>query len=109
MNDVIEVEVNLMASKKGKYRFEAKRVKQEAQPSTSHSTLDAKIDSVLRVMERMMERFVENDRQVVREYNELQIRHPNFRQPRHLGLPPPQIIKRGKRNQNHNETDQVSF
>lgn len=54
MMDVIEVEVNLMASKKGKYRFDNKKVKEEAQPSTSQSTSDAKIDSVLRVMERMM-------------------------------------------------------
>ena len=35
MNDAIEVEVNLMASKKGKYRFETKKVKEEDQPSTS--------------------------------------------------------------------------
>ena len=62
MNDAIEVEVNLMASEKGKYRFDAKRVKEEAQPSTSQSTSNAKIDSVLRVMERMMERFTESDR-----------------------------------------------
>ena len=70
MNDAIEVEVNLMASKKGKYIFDAKIVKEEAQPSTSQSTSDAKIDSVLRIMERMMKRFVENDRQVVREQHE---------------------------------------
>ena len=107
MNDVIEVEVNLMASKKGKYRFEAKRVKEEAQPSTSQSTSDAKIDFVLRVMERMMERFAENDRQVVREHNEPQIRNPNFRQQRQLGLPPPQILPRGQINQNQNQVDQV--
>ena len=31
MNDAIEVEVNLMASKKGKYRFDTKKVKEEAQ------------------------------------------------------------------------------
>ena len=35
MNDSIEVEVNILASKKGKYRFETKKVKEEAQPSTS--------------------------------------------------------------------------
>ena len=62
MNVVIEIEVNVMASKKGKYRFDAKRVKEESQPSISQSTLDAKIDSVLRVMERMRERLAKNDR-----------------------------------------------
>ena len=96
MNDAIEVEVNLMASKKGKYIFEAKRIKKEAQPSTSQSTLDARIDSMLRVMERMMEKFTKNDRQLVREHNEPQIRNPNFRQPRKPGLPSPQILPRGK-------------
>ena len=85
MNDAIEVEVNSMASKKGKYRFETKKVKEEVKPSTSKSTVDSKIDSMLKVMERLDE----NDRHVVREQNEPQIRNPNFRQPRIQGLPPP--------------------
>ena len=34
MNEVIEVEVNLMASKNRKYRFETKKVKEEVKPST---------------------------------------------------------------------------
>ena len=42
-----------------------------------------------------MERLVENDRQVVREQNEPQIRNPNFIKPRYQGLPPPFILKRG--------------
>ena len=107
MDDAIEVEVNLMASKKGKYRFDNKNVKEEAQPSTSQSNSDAKIDYVLRVMERMMERFLENDRQVAREKNEPIIRNPNFRHPRQPTLPPPQILPRGQRNQIQNQTDQV--
>ena len=44
---------------------------------------------MLKVMERMRERFDENDRQVVREQNEPQIRNLNFRQHRKQGLPPP--------------------
>lgn len=105
MNNAIEVELNLMASKKGKIRFEAKRVKEETWPSTSQSTSDAKFESMLKVMERMMEIFVDNDRQVVREHNEPQIINPHFRQPRQPGLPPPQILPRGQRNQN--QIDQV--
>lgn len=107
MNDAIEVELILLDSKKGKYRFETKKVKEEGQPSTSQSTSDAKIDSMLKVIERMMEIFVENDRQVTREQNEPQTRNPNFRQPRQPGLPPLQILQRGKRNQNQNQIDQV--
>lgn len=38
MDNAIEVEVNLMASKKGKYRFDNKKMKEEAQPSTSQSS-----------------------------------------------------------------------
>ena len=89
MDDAIEVEVNLMASKKEKYRFDNKKVKEGAQPSTSQSSLDAIFDSVLRAMERMMERLSESDRKVAREQHEPIIRNPNFRNPRQLALPPP--------------------
>lgn len=108
MDDAIEVEVNLMASKKGKYRFDNKKVKEKSQPSTSQSSSDAKFDSVLRVMERKMERFSESDRQVAREKHEPIIRNRNFRHPRKPSLPPPpQILPRGQRNQIQNQTDQV--
>lgn len=96
MNDDIEVDVNLMFSKKGKYRFETKKVKEEAQPSTLQPTIDSKFDSMFKVIEKMMERLVENDRQVVREQNEPHIRNPNFRQPRKQGIPPPHIYKEGR-------------
>ena len=62
MDNAIEMEVNLMASKKGKYWFDNKKLKEESQPSTSQSSSDAKFDSMLRAMERMMERFLNNDR-----------------------------------------------
>ena len=108
MDDVIEVEVNLMASKKGKYRFDNKKVKEESEPSTSQSSSDAKFDSMLRAMERMMERFSDSDRQVAREKHEPIIRNPNFTNTRQLALPPPpQILSRGQRNQIQNQTDQV--
>ena len=107
MNDAIEVEVTLMASKKGKYRFYTKKVKEEVQPSISQSTADSQIDSMLKVMERMMEILAENDSRVVKEQNEPQIRNPNFRKPRKQGLPPPQILQRGQRNHNYNQIDQV--
>ena len=107
MDDSIEFEVNLMASKKGKYRFDNKKVKEEDQPSSSQSSLDAKFDSILREMEKMMGRFSENDRQVAREKHEPIIRNPNFRHPRQPTLPPPQILPRGQRNQIQNQTDQV--
>jgi hypothetical protein len=89
MDDAIEVEVNLLDSKKGKYIFDNKKVKEESQPSTSQSSLDAKFDSMLRAMERIMERFSNSDRQVAREQHEPIIKNPNFRNTRQPTLPPP--------------------
>ena len=54
-----------------------------------------------------MERLVVDDRHVVREQNEPQIRNTNFRKPRKQGFPPPHILQRGKRNQNRDQNDQV--
>ena len=82
MDDAIEVEVNLMASKKGKYRFDNKKMKDEAQPSTSQATSDVKLESVLKMMERMMHRLSKNDIQATRDRHEPIIRNPNFRQQR---------------------------
>lgn len=95
INDAIEVEVNLMASKKVKYRFETKKLKEEAQPSTSQPIANSKCDSMLKVMEKMMEILVVNDRHVVKGQNEPHIRNPNFRKPRQQGLSSPHILQRG--------------
>ena len=94
MDDAIEVEVNLMASKKWKYRFDNKEMKEEAQPSTSQSSSDVKLESVLKMMERMMDRLSENDRQATRDQHEPIIRNPNFRQ--QALPPPPQILPKDR-------------
>ena len=60
-------------------------------------------------MEKMMERLIVDDTHVVREQNEPYIRNPKFRQPRNQGLPPPQILQRGKRNQNQNDQVRPPF
>ena len=54
MNDAIEVEVNLMTSSKMKQKLdpEKKKVKDEAQPSSSHSS-DAKFDTMMKTMEKL--------------------------------------------------------
>ena len=89
MNNAIEVEINLLTSKKGKYKTEVKKVKEEPQPS-SLST-DPKFDSLMKVMEKLVDKLSIDDRQVARK-NEPQIRNPNYRQPRQPGPPPPQIL-----------------
>ena len=96
-----------MASKKGKYKFETKKVKKEDQPLISQPTTDLKFDSMLKVMEKNMERLFVDDRHVVKEQNEPHIRNPNFRQPKQQGLQPPQILQRWQRNQNKNQNDHV--
>jgi hypothetical protein len=57
MNDAIEVEVNLAASGKIKFQVEdeKKKIKDEAQPSTSQSS-DAKLDLMVKTMEKLVEK-----------------------------------------------------
>jgi hypothetical protein len=66
MNDVIEVKVNLMASRKMKQKVDSyrKKVKDEAQYSSSNSS-DVKFDNMMKIMERFMERLVVGDRPAV--------------------------------------------
>ena len=67
MNDAIEVEINMMASNKGKYKTEVRKVKEEKQPSTSQNSIDAKFDSMMKVMEKLVEKISVEDRHVGRE------------------------------------------
>jgi hypothetical protein len=82
MNDAIEVEVNLMASRKIKNKVETEKnkVKEENQPSSSQSS-DAKLDMMVKTMEKLVERLTLDNRLVTRERQEPQIRNPNFRRP----------------------------
>ena len=66
MNDATEVEVNLMTSRKMKQKVESdrKRVKDEAQPSSIHSS-DVKFYNMMKTMEKNMERLVVGHRLAV--------------------------------------------
>ena len=77
MNDEIEVEINMMSSKRGKYKYETRKVKDEPQSSS-----DLNFDSIMKVMEKLVDKLSIAYRQAVRDGNEPQIRNPNFRQPR---------------------------
>ena len=88
MNDAIEVEINMMSSKRGKYKSETRRVKDEPQSSS-----DSKFDSMMKVMEKLVDKLSIADRKAIRDSNEPQIRNPNIRQPRKQ----PQIMKRPQR------------
>ena len=51
MNDAIEVEINMMYSKRGKYISETRKVKDEPQSSS-----DLKFDSIIKVMEKRVDK-----------------------------------------------------
>ena len=91
MYDAIEVEINMMSSKRGKYKSDTRKVKDEPR-SLSHS----KFDSMMKVMEKLVDKLSIADRQAIRDNNEPQIRNPNLRQPRQQ----PQIMQRLERPSN---------
>ena len=95
MNDAIEVEANLMASRKikNKVETEKKKGKEENQPSSSKSW-DAKLDMMVKTMETLVERLTLDNRPVPREIKEPQAINPNFRRP-----PVPQIRQWDSKNQ----------
>ena len=74
INDTIEVEINMMSSKRRKYKSETRKVKDEPQSSS-----DLKFDSIMKVMEKLVDKLSIVDRQAGRDNNEPQIRNPNFR------------------------------
>jgi hypothetical protein len=95
MNDLIEVEVNLMASGKIKYNPETdmKKVQGEAQPSTSQSS-NPKFDLMVKTMERLVEKLSLDNKPGIRDQTELQHRNPNY-----IIVPVTQIIQRDQMNQ----------
>jgi hypothetical protein len=80
MSNVVEVEVNMMASGKIKLRFNRgdKRPQGDAQPSTSWSS-DDKFNMMMKTMEKLMERMSMGNRPASREQNDPQPRNQNLR------------------------------
>jgi hypothetical protein len=80
MSNVVEVEVNMMASGKIKPKFNRgdKRPQGDAQSSTSWSS-DDKFDMMMKTMEKLMERMSVGNRPVAREQNDPQPRNQNLR------------------------------
>ena len=54
MSDAIEVEINMMSSKRGRYKVEARKVKEEPQASTS--SIDPKFDSLMKIMVKLVDK-----------------------------------------------------
>ena len=57
MNDAIEVEINMMSSKRGKYTSETRKVKDEPQSSSN-----LKFDSIMKAMEKLVDKLSIVDR-----------------------------------------------
>ena len=106
MSDAIEVEINMMSSKRGRCKAEARETrkpKEEPQVSTS---VDPKFDSLIKVMEKLVDKLSINNKLAARD-NEPHIRNPNYRAPGKPDPPPLQITQRGQKLPNDNATDQV--
>ena len=81
MSDAMEVEINMMSSRRGRYRVdprEQKKPKEESQASTSS---ESKFDSLVKAMERLVDKLSIRDKPPARD-NVPQIRNPNYRAPR---------------------------
>ena len=99
MDDAISVEANLTTSNRTKQRNETRRVKEEQpQDSTSQSSLDSKFNMMMKTMQKIMDKFFVDHKNQMKDYNEPQVRNPNFR--RWQGPHVPQFMLRGQRNPN---------
>ena len=81
MFDVVEVEINMMSSKRGRYKVDQRwqrKPKEETQASTSS---DPKFDSLMKVMEKLVDKLSIREKTPTRD-NVPQIRNPNYRTPR---------------------------
>ena len=104
LKDALEVEYNLMASRKMKQRMEVdrRRTREDNQASTFSST-DAKFDIMMKTMDSLMEILALDNRLPNREYPEPETRNLNFRRP----PPPSQIRHRDQRNPRNVEDQQI--
>ena len=93
MNDVIEVEVNMMALGKIKNK-DVDKINNKEEISSPASS-DSKFDSIMRTMEKLVDRLSLENKQVPVQQQDTQIRNPNFRRP-----PAPQARQRDQRNPN---------
>ena len=79
MNDAIEIEVNMMESGKIKNKDVYKRKNKE--DISSPSSYDSKFNSVMRTMEKLVDKLSLENKQVLVQQQDTQIRNPNFRRP----------------------------
>ena len=104
-----KVEINMMSSKRGRYRVDPREQKKPKEESRASTSSDPKFDSLVKVMERLVDKLSIRDKPPVRD-NVPQVRNPNYRGPRQQDPNPPRIVQRGERipnDPNHENNDQV--
>lgn len=106
MSNAIEVEINMMSSKRGRYKVDARETRKPKEEPQASTSIDPKFDSLIKIMEKLVDKLSIDGKPTT---NVPHIRNPNYRQPRKQDAPPPQIAQRGQRlpNNTNNNTDQV--
>ena len=56
MSDDVEVEINMMSSKRGRYRVDPREQKKPKEESRASTSSDPKFDSLVKVMERLVDK-----------------------------------------------------
>ena len=112
MSDAIEFEINMMSSKRGRYKVETREPRKMKEDSQASTSSDPKFDSLMKVMEKLVDRLSIDRKSPVRDVP--QIRNPYYIIPRQQeSPPPPQIIQRGQKlptntgNNNNNSSGNV--
>ena len=106
MHDAIEVEINMMPSKRERYKVDARETRKPKEEPQASTSVDPKFDSLTKVMEKLVDRLSTDGKPNSRD-NVPHIRNPNYMNPRQQDAPPPQVAQRGQRlpNNANNNTD----
>ena len=81
MSDAIEIEINMMSSKRGRYKVDTREQRKPKEEPQASTFADPKFDSLIKLMEKLVDRLSIDGKPTTRE-NVPQIRNPNYRQPR---------------------------
>lgn len=74
MSDSIEVEINMMSSKRGRYKVETREPRKMKEDSQASTSSNPKFDSLIKVMEKLVDRLSIDGKSLARDVP--QIRNP---------------------------------
>ena len=108
MSNAVEIEINMMSSKRGRYKVDTREQRKPKEEPQDSIPANPKFDSLMKVMEKLVDRLSISEKPPSRD-NVPHIRNPNYRVPRQQDPPPPRIAQRGERlpNNPNNKIDQV--